>query len=139
MILLECFGHLPDEHSIHRDSIITIGLLVRRSPISSYCLANQIPSLSAMPAMPGQKVKTNSPLVHKAREGVMELLLANHPLDCPICDQVRFCAIPELSLSDYLPSLRVATTRVANVIFKINQCDTVQTEVVTMKSQANVQ
>lgn len=42
-----------------------------------------------MPAMPGQKVKTNSPLVHKAREGVLELLLANHPLDCPICDQVR--------------------------------------------------
>jgi hypothetical protein len=34
-----------------------------------------------------QKVKTNSPTVHKAREGVMEFLLANHPLDCPICDQ----------------------------------------------------
>lgn len=47
-----------------------------------------------MPAMPGQKVKTNSPLVHKAREGCMELLLANHPLDCPICDQVRSRWLP---------------------------------------------
>lgn len=41
----------------------------------------------AMPAMPGMKVLTNTPLVMKAREGVMEFLLSNHPLDCPICDQ----------------------------------------------------
>ena len=38
--------------------------------------------------MPGMKIFTNSPMVKKAREGVMEFLLANHPLDCPICDQV---------------------------------------------------
>ena len=42
-----------------------------------------------MPTMPGMKIYTNSPMVKKAREGVMEFLLANHPLDCPICDQVR--------------------------------------------------
>ncbi|KAG9101658.1 hypothetical protein FS749_004858 [Ceratobasidium sp. UAMH 11750] len=41
----------------------------------------------AMPAMPGQKVFTNTPAVHEAREGVMEFLLSNHPLDCSICDQ----------------------------------------------------
>ncbi|KAH8827071.1 Ndufs1, NADH-ubiquinone oxidoreductase 75kD subunit (775) [Flagelloscypha sp. PMI_526] len=38
------------------------------------------------PAMPGAKVFTNTPLVHEAREGVMEFLLANHPLDCGECD-----------------------------------------------------
>jgi len=44
----------------------------------------------AYPTMPGMKIFTNSPMVKKAREGVMEFLLANHPLDCPICDQVFF-------------------------------------------------
>jgi len=52
----------------------------------------------AMPAMPGQKVKTNSPLVQKAREGVMELILANHPLDCPICDQGGACDLQDQSV-----------------------------------------
>merc|ERR1711916_39239 len=37
----------------------------------------------AMPVMPGMRVHTNTKLVRKAREGVMEFLLANHPLDCP--------------------------------------------------------
>lgn len=41
----------------------------------------------AMPVVPGMKVFTNTVMVKKAREGVMEFLLANHPLDCPICDQ----------------------------------------------------
>ena len=35
----------------------------------------------------GMVIKTNTPLVEKARKGVMEFLLANHPLDCPVCDQ----------------------------------------------------
>ncbi|KAL5497760.1 NDUFS1 [Sanghuangporus vaninii] len=52
----------------------------------------------AMPAMPGSKVKTNSPLVHAAREGVMEFLLANHPLDCPICDQGGECDLQDQSM-----------------------------------------
>ena len=42
----------------------------------------------AMPVMNGMKIKTNSPATKKAREAVMEFLLVNHPLDCPICDQV---------------------------------------------------
>lgn len=37
----------------------------------------------------GWKINTNSNFTKKAREGVMEFLLVNHPLDCPICDQVR--------------------------------------------------
>ncbi|WVQ77963.1 NADH dehydrogenase (quinone), G subunit [Cryptococcus sp. DSM 104549] len=52
----------------------------------------------AMPAMPGSKVFTNTPLVHKAREGVMEFLLANHPLDCPICDQGGECDLQDQSM-----------------------------------------
>ena len=41
----------------------------------------------AMPVAEGMKIKTNSEMVEKARKGVMEFLLINHPLDCPICDQ----------------------------------------------------
>ncbi|THH09000.1 hypothetical protein EW145_g2326 [Phellinidium pouzarii] len=52
----------------------------------------------AMPAMPGSKVFTNTPLVHAAREGVMEFLLANHPLDCPICDQGGECDLQDQSM-----------------------------------------
>ncbi|KAL8278331.1 hypothetical protein RQP46_009223 [Phenoliferia psychrophenolica] len=52
----------------------------------------------AMPAMPGQKVKTNTPTVHKAREGVMEFLLSNHPLDCPVCDQGGECDLQDQSM-----------------------------------------
>jgi len=44
------------------------------------------------------RVKTDSPLVHKAREGVMEFLLANHPLDCPICDQGGECDLQDQSM-----------------------------------------
>ncbi|KIJ43938.1 hypothetical protein M422DRAFT_67828, partial [Sphaerobolus stellatus SS14] len=52
----------------------------------------------AMPAMPGAKVFTNTPMVHEAREGVMEFLLANHPLDCPICDQGGECDLQDQSM-----------------------------------------
>ncbi len=51
----------------------------------------------AMPVMPGMKIKTDTPLVMKAREGVMEFLLANHPLDCPICDQVKLLFYMQIS------------------------------------------
>ncbi|KAF8468332.1 hypothetical protein BDZ91DRAFT_848152 [Kalaharituber pfeilii] len=52
----------------------------------------------AWPVQPGMNVKTNSPMVHKAREGVMEFLLANHPLDCPICDQGGECDLQDQSM-----------------------------------------
>ena len=49
----------------------------------------------AMPAVEGQEIKTNSEMVKKAREGVMEFLLVNHPLDCPICDQGGECDLQD--------------------------------------------
>lgn len=52
----------------------------------------------AMPANPGMNIKTNTPLVKKAREGVMEFLLANHPLDCPICDQGGECDLQDQAM-----------------------------------------
>ncbi|KAF9990394.1 hypothetical protein BGZ75_002175 [Mortierella antarctica] len=52
----------------------------------------------AFPVMPGMKIKTDSKLVKKAREGVMEFLLANHPLDCPICDQGGECDLQDQSV-----------------------------------------
>ena len=52
----------------------------------------------AMPAADGMKIKTNTPLVDKARKGVMEFLLANHPLDCPVCDQGGECDLQDQSL-----------------------------------------
>ncbi|KAI9473661.1 MAG: G subunit of NADH dehydrogenase [Benjaminiella poitrasii] len=52
----------------------------------------------AYPVMPGMKVKTNTSMVHKAREGVMEFLLYNHPLDCPICDQGGECDLQDQSM-----------------------------------------
>jgi len=49
----------------------------------------------AMQANEGMKVHTDTPMVKKAREGVMEFLLANHPLDCPICDQGGECDLQD--------------------------------------------
>ncbi len=52
----------------------------------------------AMPAAEGMNIKTNTNLVEKARKGVMEFLLANHPLDCPVCDQGGECDLQDQSL-----------------------------------------
>jgi NADH-quinone oxidoreductase subunit G len=52
----------------------------------------------AMPAGDGMVVKTDTPMVHKARKGVLEILLINHPLDCPICDQGGECDLQDLTL-----------------------------------------
>ncbi|XP_078440800.1 NADH-ubiquinone dehydrogenase [Wolffia australiana] len=53
----------------------------------------------AMPALPGMKIKTDTPVAKKAREGVMEFLLMNHPLDCPICDQGGECDLQDQSMA----------------------------------------
>ena len=52
----------------------------------------------AMPAAEGMNIKTNTPLVEKARKGVMEFLLVNHPLDCPVCDQGGECDLQDQSM-----------------------------------------
>ncbi|MDT9012287.1 NADH-quinone oxidoreductase subunit NuoG [Novosphingobium sp. APW14] len=53
----------------------------------------------ALPAAEGQEIRTDSPMVKKAREGVMEFLLINHPLDCPICDQGGECDLQDQSVA----------------------------------------
>ena len=52
----------------------------------------------AMPASEGMVIKTNTEKVEKARKGVMEFLLANHPLDCPVCDQGGECDLQDQSM-----------------------------------------
>jgi len=53
----------------------------------------------AMPVGEGMVITTNSPEVHKMRKGVMEFLLINHPLDCPICDQGGECDLQDQAMS----------------------------------------
>ncbi|WP_298305019.1 NADH-quinone oxidoreductase subunit NuoG [uncultured Erythrobacter sp.] len=53
----------------------------------------------ALPATEGQEIRTDSAMVKKAREGVMEFLLINHPLDCPICDQGGECDLQDQSMT----------------------------------------
>ena len=52
----------------------------------------------AMPAADGMVIKTNTPQIEKSRKGVMEFLLANHPLDCPVCDQGGECDLQDQSM-----------------------------------------
>ena len=53
----------------------------------------------AMPAADGMVVHTNTPEVEKMRKGVMEFLLINHPLDCPICDQGGECDLQDQAMA----------------------------------------
>ena len=52
----------------------------------------------ATPVMPGMKVQTHSQRAQEAQKGVMEFLLINHPLDCPICDQGGECELQDLAM-----------------------------------------
>jgi NADH-quinone oxidoreductase subunit G len=54
----------------------------------------------ATPITPGMEIYTNTPAVKQMRQGVLEFLLINHPLDCPICDQAGECKLQEYSV-DY--------------------------------------
>ncbi|MBS0185346.1 MAG: NADH-quinone oxidoreductase subunit G [Proteobacteria bacterium] len=51
----------------------------------------------AYPALEGMVIRTNTPLVEKARKGTLEFLLINHPLDCPICDQGGECDLQDIT------------------------------------------
>ncbi len=53
----------------------------------------------ALPAADGQEIRTDTPMVRHAREGVMEFLLINHPLDCPICDQGGECDLQDQAMA----------------------------------------
>jgi len=52
----------------------------------------------ATPISPGMEIYTSTPAVKQMREGVLEFLLINHPLDCPICDQAGECKLQEYSV-----------------------------------------
>jgi len=53
----------------------------------------------AMPATEGMIIHTQTPMVKKARQGVLEFLLINHPLDCPICDQGGECDLQDITMA----------------------------------------
>src|SRR5512134_61091 len=53
----------------------------------------------AMPAAEGMVIHTSTPEVHQMRKGVMEFLLINHPLDCPICDQGGECDLQDQAIA----------------------------------------
>lgn len=61
--------------------------------------AMQVRDLRPGPEGQAPQVKTNSPMVKKAREGVMEFMLINHPLDCPICDQGGECDLQDQAVA----------------------------------------
>ena len=61
--------------------------------------AMQVKDMRPFPDGEPPQVKTNSPMVKKAREGVMEFLLINHPLDCPICDQGGECDLQDQAVA----------------------------------------
>src|SRR5258707_395436 len=60
----------------------------------------------AMPAAEGMVIHTDTPMVRQARKGVMEFLLANHPLDCPICDQGGECDLQDQAMAYGVDSSR---------------------------------
>jgi len=61
--------------------------------------AMQVKDLRPGPEGAPSEIRTNSPMVRKAREGVMEFLLINHPLDCPICDQGGECDLQDQAMA----------------------------------------
>jgi len=78
----------------------------------------------ALPAADNQEVFTTTPMVKHAREGIMEFLLINHPLDCPICDQGGECDLQDQSLaygrgrSRYAENKRAVTDKYMGPIVK---------------------
>ena len=66
----------------------------------------------ATPISPGLEIYTNTPAVKQMREGVLEFLLINHPLDCPICDQAGECKLQEYSVDYGKSESRFAETKV---------------------------
>jgi len=66
----------------------------------------------ATPVSPGMEIYTNTPAVHEMRRGVLEFLLINHPLDCPICDQAGECKLQEYSVEYGQAQSRFVETKV---------------------------
>ena len=66
----------------------------------------------ATPISPGMEIYTDTPAVKLMRQGVLEFLLINHPLDCPICDQAGECKLQEYSVDYGQSESRFAETKV---------------------------
>ncbi len=66
----------------------------------------------ATPISPGMEIYNNTPTVKQMREGVLEFLLINHPLDCPICDQAGECKLQEYSVDYGQSASRFAEAKV---------------------------
>ena len=73
--------------------------IVGGPPKPAASCAMQVKDLRPGPDNAPPKVRTNSAMVRKAREGVMEFLLINHPLDCPICDQGGECDLQDQAMA----------------------------------------
>jgi len=86
----------------------------------------------ALPAAEGQEIRTDSAMVKKAREGVMEFLLINHPLDCPICDQGGECDLQDQAMaygrgsSRYEENKRAVTEKYMGPIVKTQMTRCIQ-------------
>ena len=86
----------------------------------------------AFPVGEGMVVKTDSPMVRKARRGVMEFLLINHPLDCPICDQGGECDLQDQAMaygadhSRYTENKRAVRDKDLGPIVKTNMTRCIQ-------------
>ena len=85
----------PERLSIAGNCRMCLVEIVGGPPKPAASCAMQVKDLRPGPEGAPPVVKTNSPLVKKAREGVMEFLLINHPLDCPICDQGGECDLQD--------------------------------------------
>ena len=72
---------------------------VKGAPKPQASCAMSVNDLRPGPEGQPPEIRTNSPLVKKAREGVMEFLLINHPLDCPICDQGGECDLQDQAMA----------------------------------------
>ena len=84
-------------------------------PKPSASCAMQVKDLRPGPEGQPPVIKTNSPMVRKAREGVMEFLLINHPLDCPICDQGGECDLQDQAMAYGADFSRYREPKRANV------------------------
>src|ERR1700761_1791054 len=59
--------------------------------------APKLQTACTLVAVPGMAVRTNTPQVHEARKSMLEFLLANHPLDCPVCDKGGECELQDMT------------------------------------------
>jgi NADH-quinone oxidoreductase subunit G len=86
----------------------------------------------ALPATEGQIIRTDSAMVKKAREGVMEFLLINHPLDCPVCDQGGECDLQDQAMaygrgsSRYVENKRAVTEKYMGPLVKTEMTRCIQ-------------